>query len=376
MQRSDFKNKKRIVLVSDPLTEYGGEQRVLEAIIDMYPNAPVFTGLYCPENLPKRFAKYNIKVLNPFLAALLSKVTARSLRLFLIFVYKNYDFSDYDLIISSGTFFAKFAQGRHHISYVHTPPRFLYGYETASGMRSTAFLSLLLSPLDHLLRLADFNAAKKVEYLVANSSEVCARIKKFYKRNPTIINPPVELPDSNIGNWKPVSDFSYFLIVTRLEKYKNVDIAIEAAKKANVILYICGSGSNEAYLRSLCKDNKNIVFLGRVPDAALPDLYKKAKAFIFPVKDEDFGITPIEAQSFGCPVIAHRSGGCLETVIEGKTGEFFSHINPTSLAYVLENFNRSLYKSEDCIKNSEKYSKEVFRTKLTALVEKCLNYRK
>lgn len=374
----------KIAIVSDPLTEYGGEQRVLEAIHNMYPSAPVYTGLLKLDNLPQQFRTWQyVTPLSP-LYRLAEKIPLRSLRLLLLYYYANLNLNEYDVVLSSGTLFAKFAglttlsRKIKHIAYIHTPPRFLYGYETASGMRSKALLRLFLLPLDHIIRLFDYKAIQNVTTLVCNSKEVQLRIKRFYGRNSTIINPPVSM-----GEYHPALDKestrldsffqkkdnlnSYFLIVGRLERYKNVDLAINACNLINVPLLVVGRGGEEEHLRSIA--GPTIKFLGFVSDNTLASLYSHAKAFIFPIKDEDFGITPIEAQMFGCPVIAHASGGALETVIPGKTGEFFEELNARAIAQVLKDFDSSKYSKRDMISNARNFSEDVFVKKVGELVE-------
>jgi glycosyltransferase involved in cell wall biosynthesis len=159
---------------------------------------------------------------------------------------------------------------------------------------------------------------------------------------------------------------NYFLIVSRLEKYKNIDLAIKACNMIKAPLFVVGKGGEEDYLRSIA--GPTIKFLGYVPDMVLRELYSNARAFVFPVKSEDFGIVPIEAQAFGCPVIAHRSGGPLETIIEGKTGVFFDDLTPQSLSKVLSQFDHAKFEKGDCIKNASKYTKRRFISKMQSII--------
>lgn len=353
----------KIAIVSDPLTEFGGEQRVLEVLHEMFPRAPVYTGMLDLANMPQRFASWDIRVPHPRLSAFLKKTKLRSLRLALIFVYQRLDLSRYDLVISSGTFFAKAVRAKKHLAYIHTPPRFLYGFETSGGMRQKPLLRLFLAPLDHILRLWDYTVVRNVRFLVCNSETVRSRIKKFYAREAVIVHPPVGL-----GKYISQPTGDYFLVVSRLERYKNVDLAIQACNLIGCHLIVAGKGLEEKYLKSIA--GQTVEFLGFVGDEGLGKLFARAKAFIFPIKDEDFGITPVEAQSFGCPVVAHRSGGALETVIEGKTGEFFNELTPESLAETLKNFNPAKYKESDLTGNAGRFSKEVFIKKMKAIIAK------
>jgi len=371
MNKVSLKNA-RVGIVSDPLTEFGGEQRVLEVLHEMFPAAPVYTGLLNPRNLPGRFDGWHfITPTNPIFG-LLDKIPLRVLRLLLLFNYISLDLSQYAIVVSSGTLFAKFGGWRkgkpkRHLSYVHTPPRFLYGYETSSGVRQNCMLRLILLPLDHILRILDYKAAREnVDTLMCNSKEVRRRIRKFYAREATVINPPVILPRLPVMGASVEDKEDYFLVVSRLEKYKNVDLAIKACNMIGSRLIIVGKGGMSKDLKLLA--GPRVEFKGFVSDIELRTLYLKARAFIFPVKDEDFGITPIEAQSYGCPVIAHRSGGALETVIEGKTGEFFNDLSVQTLAKALKDFNPKRYSREDCINSASRFNKEKFGRKLESLL--------
>ncbi len=370
----------KVALVHDFLNQYGGAERVLEAIHEIFPYSHVYTSLYDPPKLPLRMKNWDVR---PFqlprlpLAHFLKYYTA-----FYPLLFENLDLRDYDLVISSTAFFAKGVltkPGAVHISYIHTPPRFLYHYRAETGKRELFFYRPILAVLDNLFRIWDYHAAQRPDFLVVNSQEVAKRVKKFYGREATVIYPPVELPKVATSNKQPatsgerkpgrlsqVAGSYYYLVVSRLLSYKRVDLAVEAANRLRVPLKIVGTGKEEKRLRRMA--GPAVEFLGFVSDDKLSELYSNCQAVVFPT-DEDFGIVPVEAMYFGRPVISFDKGGARETVIAGKTGEFFREETADSLAEVWKNFNPSRYRAEDCREQALRFSKERFRQEFRAFVE-------
>ncbi|MDO8570367.1 MAG: glycosyltransferase [Candidatus Daviesbacteria bacterium] len=384
----------KVALAHDYLREYGGAERVLETIHEMFPDAPVYTAYYNPESLgvnAKRFASWNIKTSwmqkVPFANKLISPF-----RIFAPFMFETFDFSEYDLVISSSSavYFAKAVLTKPHtlhLSYIHTPPRFLYGYTTSFNYKKNPITHILGEIVNHILRIYDFNVSQRPDILMANSKNVQARIKKFYRRDSVIIYPPVNLKEfvipAKAGIYgslvKPgmtnsrMTDKEYFLSLNRLVRGKGTEIAVEACTKLNLPLKVVGMGPELVPLRSVAQNYvgcKNIEFLGNVSDEERVKLYAGAKALIVASEDEDFGITPVEAQAAGTPVIALKAGGFLETVVAGKTGEFFSEPNAENLMEVLKDFDPQKYNPEDCRKQAEKFSEERFKKELLDLIEK------
>lgn len=359
----------RIALVHDFLNQYGGAERVLEAIHELYPHSTVYTSLYDLNKLPLRMRRWDIKAFR-----LPRFPLAKTYTFFYPLLFEGLDLSDYDLVISSSASFAKGVLTKPetlHISYIHTPPRFLYHYPTEVSRRKLWFLRPILAPLDNLLRIWDYSAAQRPGFLVTNSKETARRIKKFYGREATVIYPPVSLRASYFrakrGKMMQSRDKeSYFLIVSRLASYKRIDLAIKACGRLNLPLKIVGTGREERRLKRMA--GPTVEFLGFVPDEKLPELYRNCQAFIFPGM-EDSGITPVEAMFFGKPVIALGQGGALETVIEGKTGKFFEQETVDSLVEALETFNPKDYKAKDCIAQAKKFSKERFQKEFKAFVK-------
>lgn len=374
----------KVALVHDFLNQYGGAERVLEAIHELYPDSAVYTSLYDPVKLPLRMRNWDIR---PFRLPAFGGPLAKLYTFFYPILFENLDLSEYDLVISSSASFAKGVitrPGTLHVSYVHTPPRFLYHYPTETNRRRLWFLKPVLAPLDNLLRVWDFNAAQRPDFLVTNSKETKQRVKKFYGREATVIYPPVSLEASYFrakqGNIMQERDKEpYFLIVSRLALYKRIDLAVEACVRLGLPLKIVGTGREESRLKRLAmlksKGRKVVEFLGFVGDRELAELYRSCRAFIFPGM-EDFGITPIEAMSFGKPVIALGQGGALETVIEGKTGKFFDQETPESLMNALQSFDPKDYKPKDCVAQAKKFSKERFQKELREFVAEKLRQKK
>ncbi|HEB13957.1 MAG TPA: glycosyltransferase family 4 protein [candidate division WWE3 bacterium] len=355
----------KVALVHDFLNQYGGAERVLEAIHEIYPYSHVYTSLYDPKKLPLRMKNWDIR---PF------KLPKVSLTHFLKYytafyplLWEQVNLSGYDLVISSSSNFVKGVltpSETLHISYIHTPPRFLYHYERETARRDLFIYKPVLALLDNYFRIWDYNSAQRPDFLVANSKEVAGRIKKFYSREAAVIYPPVNLPkESKVA--EKVDEKKYYLVVSRLGAYKRIDLAIKAANKLKIPLKIVGTGKEEERLKRMAEST--VEFLGFVSDSKLANIYSNCEALVFPT-DEDFGIVPVEAMFFGKPVLALAKGGALETVVAGKTGEFFQDGTVDSLAEVWEKFEPSKYKASDCRTQAKKFSKERFKKEFSEFV--------
>jgi glycosyltransferase involved in cell wall biosynthesis len=276
------------------------------------------------------------------------------------------------VVISSTANFAKgvlVKPNTLHICYCHTPPRFLYHYPTEVNRRKIRYLAPLLSIMDNYFRIWDYSAAQRVDYFIANSNNTAKRIEKFYRRNSEVIYPPVRSRIVSFGASSIPKD--YFLIVSRLAKYKRIDLAIEACNRLHKRLVIIGAGRDESRLRKIA--GETIEFKGNLSDEESSDYYKDCQAFLFPGED-DFGITPVEAMGMGKPVIALGKGGALETVIPGKTGEFFREESVESLMQIMTSFNPSKYDQIICKKQAEKFSEKIFKQKIQEFVDSKWNH--
>ncbi len=374
-------DKLKVALVHDYLREYGGAERVLEVLHELFPDAPIYTAYYNPEALGengKRFRNWDIRPSwfqrFPFANRLLS-----AFRIFGPMMFESFDLSEYDLVISSSsaTHLAKSVITKPetlHISYIHTPPRFLYGYVTSFNYKKKWWTRIGGEIINHFMRIYDFEVSQRPDILIANSKNVQERIRKFYRRESVVIYPPVEIS----SKYKVVSSKGkkeYFLSVGRLVRGKGMEVIVEACAMLSLPLKVVGTGPELDNLKRLTTNYQlpTASFLGQVSDEELPKLYANAKATILASEDEDFGIVPVESMACGTPVIAPKAGGFLETVIDGKTGVLYGGpgmVSVESLIEVLKMFNPEDFKAEDCRKQAEKFSKERFKKEILELVEK------
>lgn len=363
---------KKIALVHDYIKEYGGAERVLETLHEMYPTAPVFTLVYCPEFLgphAKRFKNWDIRpsLLQhvPFKHKLISPF-----RLLAPFVFPLFNFAGYDVILVSatGAYNPNTIHKRQarHICYCHTPPRYLYGFATARAWQKNPVIRFIASIANRWLRDVDVHSAKSVDLFVANSENVAGRIKKFYHQEAVVIYPPVSVAGE--GNSKKTR--TYFLAGGRLARPKHIDVLIEAANMLQVSLKIFGKGfaGYGEELRQLA--GPTVEFVGEVTDEEKLALMRGAKAFLFAAEDEDFGIVPVEAMGVGTPVIAYNSGGPKESIIAGKTGVFFDSLTKESVIKAMKDCELLNLSSEDCIKQATKFDIAHFTEKIQKIVEK------
>jgi len=370
---NDLKSKK-VALVHDYLLGIGGAERVLKVLHEMFPDAPIYTVVY-----DKKFVREflgNAVVRGSFLQKL-PGFLRRRYKYFSFLIptaVEQIDVSEFDVVISSCSSFCKGVITRPdtvHICYCHTPTRFLWDWTHpyVRSMDAGRIRNILTRVVLHFLRLWDQQAAQRVDYFIANSKHVAARIKKYYGKEAEVIYPPVDkLP---ITDYRlPITD-DYYLIVSQLRPYKQIDIAIEAFKKLGFPLVIIGQGSDRKRLQSLAGDCGNITFLGVQPDEVVTSYYKNCKALIFP-GEEDFGMTMVEAMSLGKPVLALRVGGAKEIVLEGATGEFFDEPHHVVLAdglrRLISNYDR--YSPNLIQKRAEKFSRERFAQELLEFIEK------
>lgn len=364
----------KVALVHDYLKEYGGAERVLEALHEMFPKAPVYVAFYAPKGLgihAARFKDWDIRTSwlqkVPFAGRFLSP-----LRILAPTIFESFDLSEYEVVISScAIYFSKAVITKPktlHISYIHTPPRYLYGYTTSFNYKKRWWTRLGAEVMNHFLRIWDFETSQRPDILVANSENVAQRIKKFYRREATVVYPPVEV--WRFSQLRGVGKGDYFLSVSRLWKGKGVDLVIEASIAAGVPLKVVGTGPELENLKRKTVSSGLIEFLGQIEDSDLPTIYSAAKALVVAAEDEDFGITVVEAQAAGTPVIALRAGGYLETVAEGKTGVFFDEPTVESLARVLQDFEPGRFQAQDCQKWAQHFSKERFKKDMLELIKK------
>jgi glycosyltransferase involved in cell wall biosynthesis len=364
----------RIAIVCSWLNQYGGAERVLETLHDMYPRAPVYTSMYAPKALPRHFATWDIRT--TFLQQV--PFTRSHHQLFLPLypiAFEQLDLSSYDLVVDVSSAFSYGVLTRPetpHVSYCLTPARFLWNYHDYARRESLGPLTrVALAPLLTWLRAWDVQAARRVDHFVAISRLVESRIRKYYGRESSLIYPAID-----VGRFQPalageVED--YYLVVSRLIPYKRIDLAVKAFGKLGLPLKIVGGGRDRAALERIA--TPNVQFLGRVSDADLGLLYARCRAFIFP-GEEDFGLTPLEAQAAGRPVIAFGAGGALETVTEGVTGEFFRAASAESLAESVAGFRAGRYDPTEIRRRAEAFDVSVFKREFGAFIARVLEGRR
>ena len=363
----------KVALVHDYLKEYGGAERVLQTLHEMWPKVPIYTA-FCVNDSAAGRAFVKAQVRESFLAPMIKHKNLYSpLRFLAPLIWKSFDFRDYDLVITSASWYItrgfRVGPKTKVVCYCHTPPRYLYGYPTSVEWQRYWPVRVYAATVNHFLRLYDYRSAQQVDQFIANSENVSRRIKKFYRREAKVIYPPVEVEDI-IKATKGLKPKDYYLIASRVVGAKGIEMAAQAAKKARVKVKILGQPAGLHWLGGKLDKLKSkwVEFLGRVSDKDLYRYFGECKAFLALAEDEDFGMTPVEAMAAGRPVIAFRGGGYLESVVPGKTGTFFSKPTAASLVSELKSFKASNYKSEDCRCQARKFSKERFKGEMLKLI--------
>lgn len=349
----------KIAIVHDWLTNMGGAERVILAFHDIFPDAPIYTTVYNPDKLPEQFRKMDIKT--SFIQKLPKAKTKYNIYLpFMPTAFEQFDLSKYDVVLSSSSSCAKGVITRPdtlHICYCHTPMRYAWDFYNEYKESAPKWQKKIIPFLMNYIRMWDRLSADRVDYFIANSNAVAKRIKKHYRRDSVVINPPVNADFYNLID----EDADYFLIVSRLVEYKRIDIAVDAFNDLKLPLIVIGDGPEKEKLQKMAKNN--IKFLGRIPDEEVRKYYAKCRAFIFP-GEEDFGITPLEAQASGRPVIAFGKGGALDSVVDGVTGIFFKEQNKESLKEAIIKFKDMKFDKNAIRKHAEQFDTSFFKQRI------------
>ena len=359
----------QVALVHDWMNQIGGAEDVLEALVDIYPNAPIYTSLFAPDKMPAHWQKWDIRT--NFIDKL--PLARRKQQLYFPlypFSFEQHDLRNYDLVISNKSGFCHgviTGPETVHICYCLTPTRYVWRYhQYAEQERLGRLTRILLPPFLTSLRQWDRLAADRVDHFVAISQEVRRRIAKVYRRESVIIYPPV-----NTSRFTPCPKVEdYYLLVGRLVPYRRIDILIEAFNKMKRPLRIAGSGRDRGRLEALA--GPTIEFLGYVPDEELPELLAKCRAFMFP-GEEDFGIAPLQAMAAGRPVVAYAGGGALETVVPGVTGTLFAQQSVAAIIQAVEEADSQSWDSAAIQAHVKQFDSELFKQKIVALVEEKVN---
>jgi glycosyltransferase involved in cell wall biosynthesis len=358
----------RVAIVHDYLNQYGGAERVLEALHELYPNAPVYTSIYDPAAMPAAYQRWDIR------ASWMQRLPGwrRAFRAYFPLypsAFESFDLSGYDLILSSSSAFAKGVippPGARHICYCHTPMRFAWrtdAYVEREGIGGAT--RVLLSILLTYVRLWDVASTPRVDTFVANSRAVAGRIRRYYGRDAAIIAPPVDLPP-----YRPQPPEDFYLAGGRLIPYKRLDLAVRAFTALGLPLKIFGAGRDRATLEASA--GPNIEFLGHVSEERRRELFVRCRAFVFP-GEEDFGITPLEAMAAGRPVIAYAAGGALDSIVDGRTGRFFREQSAAALAAAVAQERCDQYDADAIRRHAEGFGRDVFLGRMREVIYERVN---
>ncbi len=364
----------RVALAHDYLIKNGGAEKVLQSLHKLFPQAPVYTLVYNEQTTDGLYKDWDIRTSYLQNRPLIDK-GIDYYRALMPMAVESFDFSDYDLVISDVSSFIKgVLTGTHtlHISYIHTPTRFLW-FDIASHIKRGRFAGVTKAFIPyvlHKIRQWDVLAAERPDFLIANSVTTKKRIAKFYRRESTVIYPPVAIEQFEPAKRSP-QDF--FLIMSRLEPHKDIDTAIKAANQSKVPLVIAGTGGDLERLKKLA--GPTVKFVGQVSDQERNQLFYTAKAYVAPQR-EDFGITFVEALAAGCPVIARNIGGAQEIVKPPKNGILLDEITEDNLSNTFSHFSNHHFNPTDCADSVTGFSEANFEHQIKHFIEQRLNERK
>lgn len=361
----------KVALIHDWLLMRRGGEKVFEAIAELFPEADIFTLFHEPGASGEVFERHHVT------ASRLNRLPGvrryyRYLLPLLPITIEAFDLSSYDLVISSSHCVAKGvipSPRAMHLCYSHTPMR--YAWDRRDDYFRSAFQRLLSRPILHRLRTWDVASSARVDAFIANSEWVAARIRRYYGRPSTVINPFV---DGKFFSVPVQSKQDFYLVVSDFAPYKRIELAIEACAKLGRKLVVVGDGQDRKRLRR--HSGPHVEFRGKVSHEELVLLYSQARALLFP-GEEDFGIAPVEAMACGCPVLAFGRGGLTETVVAGETGLFFDEQTADSLARTMLLFEAGNHGISDdsCRARARSFTKEKFQTEFRKVIE-ALTYRR
>jgi glycosyltransferase involved in cell wall biosynthesis len=363
----------KVAIVHDFFVEYGGAERVVEAIHDLFPKAVVYTAVISQKRLNihwYRFKDWDFRV--SWFGKIPFVRNFPSLFRFLTpLIWESFDLSGYDLVISSsGWFMCKGVLTRPetlHLSYIHHQNKFLTYYETPDDWQSNWLKRFYGYLVGTPLRMWDYLGSWRPDLLLANSQETRRRITKYYRRDSLVLYPPVQDPQLKLTE-KQKDTSNYYINVNRLSRPKHVEVLVEAANQLGITLYIVGGGKELDYLKGLAKPN--IIFTGEISDIELSRLYLGAKGFLFASEDDEFGIAPVEAMLHGIPVIAYKSGGLKETVVHGKNGLLVDRLESALFVEAIKTLEKSNFQqySSNAYKMAKKFTTAVFKEALLKII--------
>jgi glycosyltransferase involved in cell wall biosynthesis len=355
----------KVALVHDYLNQYGGAERVLEELHTLFPSAPVYTSMYWPQKMSPTIRGLDVRT--SFMQRL--PMVTRNHQPFLLLyplAFESFDLSEFDVVISNSSAFCKGVvthPGTLHICYCLTPMRWVWNYHAYVDRERLGFMARMVLPAAiSQLRAWDVATAQNVDRFLTISRTVSSRVHKYYRRESTVIYPPVNC-DAFALPPQPVGD--YYLVVARLMPYKRIDLAVDAFSRLGIPLKIVGRGRDEAGLRG--RAGRNVEFVGHVADAELKQLYARCRGFVFP-GEEDFGIAPLEANASGRPVIAYAAGGALDTVADGQTGVLFERQQVDSLIDAVRRAENIAWNPVELRQHARAFDRQVFRDRLLSFV--------
>ncbi|MBQ0040000.1 MAG: glycosyltransferase [Treponema sp.] len=366
----------KVAIIHDWLVTYGGAERVVEQMLKMYPQADIFTLVYDESKMGKIFPKE--KVHTSFVQKIpkATKLYTKFLSL-MPKAFESFDLTGYDLVIASSSSCAKgviTSPNTAYVAYIHSPMRYAWDLYFDYFKRSGIITKIFMKRQMPAIRQWDYISSQRINTLVANSSYIKRRIKKFWNRDAKVVFPPVDTDRLSPNNLPP-EDF--YVVFSRFVPYKRVDLAIEACGKLGRKLVVIGGGSQEAELKELASKYKNteIKFTGRISDEEVQDYLQRCRAMIFSA-EEDFGIIPLECQACGRPVIAFGKGGALETVVDNETGIFFDQQTEESLEKAILRFEeleaKGTFKPQAAVSNAARFSSERFRMELQQIIDETM----
>jgi glycosyltransferase involved in cell wall biosynthesis len=358
----------RVAVVHDWLTIPGGSEQVVLELLEMFPQAELFTSVYDPAPWPAQIKRREVH--SSFLNRVPGAVRHYPKLLPLMNrAFRAFDLSSFDLVLSSSHACAKNVRAPAHalhVCYCHTPMRYAWEEGFLEGEEVGRATRLLLPPLLARLRREDLAGAAGPDVFVANSRHVAARIERFYGRSAEVVHPPVDV-DHFLGLQRRPGD--YYLSYGRVVPYKRVELAVAACSGLGRPLKVAGDGRALEAVRAHA--GVGVSFLGRVSDAERDRLLVGARALVF-AGEEDFGIVPVEAQAAGLPVIAYGMGGVAETVLDGRTGVLFAEQSAIALTGAIERFEGLALDSEDARENARGFGRERFRMEIAGVIERAL----
>jgi glycosyltransferase involved in cell wall biosynthesis len=355
----------KIAIVHDYLNQYGGAERVVEALHEIFPEAPIYTSIYDENRMPPIFKQMDIRTSFMQHLPMIMEWFKIYFPLYPL-AFESFDLSSYEVILSSSSAFAKGikkSKGQLHICYCYTPMRFVWRYNDYVKREGfSIWIKRILPFFLNPIKQWDLRNNAGVDAFIAISAMIAERIRKIYGRESDIIYPPVETEKFKPGK----IDGDYYLVASRLTAYKRIDLAVEAFDQLELPLKVIGDGPAGPALRRMAKEN--IEFLGRVNDQELAYHLANCRALIFP-GEEDFGIVPLEAMASGRPVIAFQAGGAKETILEGKTGIFFKEQSVVSLCEAVKRFRFELFDKNEIRKHAENFAKANFKKRIKEYID-------